>query len=83
MFQLSIAVSCSRAHSCNVKMSRITRHGEDIAKYGDGLILGPFSGVSVVARDRIPLSGTKPSIGALALALSEIALDQMGSIRPS
>jgi len=61
-------------------MSRITRHREEIAKVSP---LGPFSGVSVVARDRIPLSGSKPSIGALALALSEIALDQMGTIRPS
>ena len=74
-----------RAHERirNVEMSRITRHRKDTAKYGDGLASGPFSGVSVVARDPIPLSGSKPSIGALALALSEIALDQMGIIRPS
>lgn len=44
-----------RAHERirNVEMSRITRHREETAKYGDGLALGPFSGVSVVVRDRI------------------------------
>jgi hypothetical protein len=52
MFQLSIAASCSRAHSCNVEMSRITQQGRN--SYGDGLALGPFSGVSVVAHVRIP-----------------------------
>lgn len=38
--QCSTAVSCPGAHPCNVKLSRISRHGEKMAEYGDGLAVG-------------------------------------------